>query len=233
LIAFKENLTALLESVEDCLAKQRILPCLTLLYSGIDVVASLEHTASTRYTFIKWVEEYLLKDATLPCTGADLYGARCGILHSFSAESELSKQGKARQIIYAWGTANAEDLASASKALGRNDCAVHIRDLINALRVGSANYLEEIMLDPNREQKLKARANLWFTHMGQDAVKAFLEIRNSPLSSAQNRGQVNPAACQEVLKPMGVDCTVLVLLVSSYHRFYYSRERGKLPHVDV
>jgi hypothetical protein len=179
MIPFEENVITLLESIDDCLAKQRILPCLTLLYSGIDVVASLEYPASTRARFIKWVDEYLLTNTSLSCTGADLYGARCGLLHSFSAESDLSNQGKARQIIYAWGSAKAEDLAAAAKALGRGDCAVHIRDLIDAFRAGLANYLEEVTRDPNREQKLKAKVGLWFAHMGQDPVKTFLKLCES------------------------------------------------------
>jgi hypothetical protein len=176
MVPFEENLITLLEAVEECLARKRILPCLTLLYSGIDVVASLEDSGSTRSTFTNWVDRYLLKNASLPCTAFDVYGARCGILHSFSAESNLSKEGKAREVVYAWGDAKAEDLALAAKALGRNDCAVHIRDLIDAFRAGLANYLEEVMHDPNRQQKIEARAGLWFTHMGQDAVKTFLQI---------------------------------------------------------
>jgi hypothetical protein len=148
MIPFEENLITLLESVEDCLAKERILPCLALFYSGIDVVASLEDSGASRLTFTNWVDKYLLKSASLSCTAFDLYGARCGILHSFSAESDLSKQGKARQVIYAWGSAKADDLALTSKRLGRSDCVVHIRDLINAFRVGLANYLEEVMQDP-------------------------------------------------------------------------------------
>ena len=55
MIAFEENLIGLLESVEDCLAKRRILPCLMLLYSGIDVIASLETGKASRSVFIRWV----------------------------------------------------------------------------------------------------------------------------------------------------------------------------------
>jgi hypothetical protein len=76
---------------------------------------------------------------------------------------------------YAWGTAKAEDLAFTAKTLGRSDCAVHIRDLIDAFRAGLANYLEEVTRDPNREQKLRAKIGIWFTHMGQDAIKTFIE----------------------------------------------------------
>ena len=174
MIAFEENLIALLDSIEDCLTKRRILPCLMLLYSGIDIVASLE-TGRARRAFIQWVNNYLLKSASLSCKASDVYGARCGILHTFSAESDMSRKGQARQIVYAWGDAKTDELERASKGLGRNDCVVHVRELINAFRVGLADYLEEVMQDENRKQKLYAGASLWFTHMDRNTVKAFLE----------------------------------------------------------
>jgi hypothetical protein len=175
LIAFEENVIALLESVEDCLAKRRLLPCLILVYSGIDIISSLEPGRASGSAFMAWADKYLLKDALLACTPSDLYGARCGILHTFSAESGMSRKGQARQIVYAWGNAKTEQLASTSKELGRNDCVIHIRELINAFRVGLANYLEEVMEDDSRSQKLYAGASLWFTHMDQRTVTAFLE----------------------------------------------------------
>jgi len=175
LIAFEENLIGLLESVEDCLAKRRILPCLMLIYSGIDVIASLETGKASRSVFIRWVNKYLLKAASLSCTALDLYGARCGILHTFSAKSDMSAKGQAREIVYAWGNAKAADLAAASIALGRNDCVLRLRDLINAFRVGLADYLEEVMKDDKRKQKLEAGAGLWFTHLDQETVRTFLK----------------------------------------------------------
>ena len=54
MIAFEENLIALLDSIEDCLAKRRLLLCLILLYSGIDIVSALEHEVElrTRYPYL-------------------------------------------------------------------------------------------------------------------------------------------------------------------------------------
>jgi len=175
MIAFEENLIALLKSIEECLAKGRILPCLMLLYAGIDVVASLEAGRAGPRAFRRWVNKYLLKSAPLRCTASDLYGARCGILHTFSAESDMSRKGQARQIVYAWGDAKAEDLALAAKTLGRNDRVVHVRELVNAFRVGLTNYLDEVMQDENRKRKLYAGASLWFTHMNQQTMKTFLK----------------------------------------------------------
>jgi hypothetical protein len=179
MIAFEENLIALLDSIEDCLAKRRLLPCLILLYSGIDIVSALEPRRASPSAFMKWVKKYLLKSTSLSCTASDLYGARCGIVHTFSAESDMSRKGKARQIVYAWGDAKTEPLASTSKRLGRNDCVVDIRELIEAFRLGLANYLEEVMQDDNRKRKLDAGASLWFTHMDQNTVKAFLKAHSA------------------------------------------------------
>lgn len=172
----EKNLMDLVESVEECLAKKRILPCLILLYCGIDVVASLEHSRSTRSTFIKWVDTYMLKKTLLTCTGSDLYGARCGILHEMTGRSDLLREGKAREIMYAWGNASPEHLARAFKVLNRNSCAVHVRDLIDSFRNGVADYLDEIAHDPIRQQTVRSRAGLWFTDMEQDVLADFLKL---------------------------------------------------------
>jgi hypothetical protein len=71
----EENLIALLESVEDCLAKRRLLPCLILLYSAIDIVSSLESRRASKAAFIAWSDKYLLQGSLLRCTASDLYGA--------------------------------------------------------------------------------------------------------------------------------------------------------------
>jgi hypothetical protein len=38
MVALGRNLITLVESMEDCMAKGRLLPCLVLLYSAIDIV---------------------------------------------------------------------------------------------------------------------------------------------------------------------------------------------------
>ncbi len=171
----EENLIPLLEAVEDCLAKRQLLPCLILLYSAIDIVSSLERGRASGAAFRAWAEKYLLEGASLPCTASDLYGARCGILHTLSAESNMSRKGSARHIFYAWGNAKTDELERASKELGSNNCVLHVRELIDAFRVGLANYFQEVLQDNNRRQKLSAGARGWLTNMDKNTVKAFLE----------------------------------------------------------
>jgi hypothetical protein len=90
MLALQKNLVEHLAAIEDCLQKRRILQCLCLLYAGIDVVASLERMPqeSTKSAFVRWVEENVLKVRPMSCTALELYAARCGILHSFTADSD-------------------------------------------------------------------------------------------------------------------------------------------------
>jgi len=176
MLVFHQNLVQHLEAIEDCLEKRRILPCLCLLYSAIDVVASLERVPreGTKAAFIRWVDENMLKTRPMPCTALDLYASRCVVLHTFTADSDLSRDGSARRITYAWGNAKPEDLAKAAKLLGRTEVAVHIRGLIDGFRMGLASYLEAVVHSPERLRRIEESASLWFTHMEQDVVERFL-----------------------------------------------------------
>ncbi len=178
---FRRNMFDLIESIEDCLARHRILPCLTLLYSGIDVVASLDRQSSetSKASFVRWAERYLLTSRKLPCAAIDLYAARCGVVHTFTAASTLSGKRQARLVVYAWGTAEAEKLAAAATLLQRNDCVIHVRDLIDAFRNGVAAYLEDVEMDSTRRQKFESNVGLWFTQLDREPVDRLLDMAKS------------------------------------------------------
>src|SRR5439155_802130 len=50
--------------------------------------------------FKKWVEDYMTADSKVAFTSEELWSARCGLLHTHTASSRLSRQGKARQLHY-------------------------------------------------------------------------------------------------------------------------------------
>src|SRR6266702_6028978 len=132
--AFYKHMVDLLASIDDCASKNRLLPCLTLLYSGIDVMASLDAlpNEANQASFVRWVDRYL---SINDCTPLDIYAARCGIVHTFAADSRLARDGKAKKIAYAWGTGKVEKLKLASLALGRQDWqCLHIGELVIAFR---------------------------------------------------------------------------------------------------
>ncbi len=176
--AFYRDTFNLLEAIEDCFAKQRHLPCLILLFSTIDFMASLESGESTGATFAAWADEYLLKDDEIQCSGIELYASRCRVLHSFRAGSDLSRASKARRVFYAWGTGDSNDFNRSSKCPGGNQsvCA-HVRRLIECLRNGLAEYMEDVKSDKVRTKNFLAGVGMWVVDLTQNGRKSVVVMR--------------------------------------------------------
>jgi hypothetical protein len=62
------------DAIEDCMNKGRVLSCLTLLYSAIDIFASLERESNegTRGSFVRWVDTYMLPNNALHFSSIEL-----------------------------------------------------------------------------------------------------------------------------------------------------------------
>jgi len=75
-----------------------------LMLSAIDAMAYLampEGLQDVRSEdFINWADQYIRFPGKEQITGADLYGARCAMLHSFGAQSKMSRNGQCRVVIW-------------------------------------------------------------------------------------------------------------------------------------
>lgn len=177
--SFYKNFVSIFTAINLCLDNKLILPTLMLIYSAIDIVGGLERKKGegTKASFLRFVDGYLLKAKPLGCTALELYGARCGTLHAAAAESDLSKEGKARMVIYAWGAGKLDDINKASKRLKYNDSvAVHVSDLLGALQNGLVNYLEEVYKDADRIKVVESNAAKVFSLMDKTIVEEFLKL---------------------------------------------------------
>jgi hypothetical protein len=182
---FYHHMFDLIESIEDCKAKGRQLPCLALLYTGIDVVASLDTDGkATRQGFINWTDNYLLKAVPLHCTGMDLYAARCAVVHTFTPDSDLSRSRVARVILYATGNTTPNDLENAidkaSQIPGHskqeNYVIESLDDLILAFRTGIADYLKEIEGDSERQKRVEQAMGLWYSSVNKALIDSLLAL---------------------------------------------------------
>lgn len=176
-----KSLTGLNEAIGGCLERKQFLPALILIYAGIDIVASAERHQSegTKASFTRWVDSYLSPNKALGCTAVELYAARCGILHTSTADSNLSRAGKARKIYYAWGNASASDLSETANRLGTTDVvAVHIGELRDAFRQAALKWTAEVLADPVRRKRVGAASDSWFGNMSTQVVKEFLRRTN-------------------------------------------------------
>ena len=141
------------EAIEYCLKNKLINPALVLIYSCIDTLAYLDREESeeevTKRCYIRWVNKFLLPNSNLNCRAEDLYGARCALIHTSTAESSMSKKGKARMIYYASGNAKIDPLKKfIEKQLPNKKIRiVHANTLYMALLDSIARYLRYLAKD--------------------------------------------------------------------------------------
>jgi hypothetical protein len=158
-----------LDAIQVLHARGRYPQLLVLLYSAIDTLGWLA-TASDQASgesFKEWVDTYMLPGSPLSCTADDLWGARNGLLHTATAESSLSTQGKARQLWY-YGKDRSEDLLS-KRIAGRTDMvAVRTLDLVEAFANGATRFTQAVTHDATLAARVNQRAALWLRWVRPD-----------------------------------------------------------------
>jgi len=111
-VAYWQNIYELRKAPSVCLQNEYWLSAVKLIYSGIDNLAWLSRVHDRPNVkgkdFIDFVSKYLMPGSGLRCSSEELYSARCGLLHSNTAESEISRSGKARYLSYATGLSSEE-----------------------------------------------------------------------------------------------------------------------------
>ncbi|NHN34971.1 hypothetical protein [Paenibacillus agricola] len=141
----------LIKSIEVTLEKGYKISTLILLYSGLDIVASLNTAIGKdvqKKDFIEWVNKYVIPHMDVKVTGEDLYAARCAVVHTLASESSMSRQGKATQVFYTWGDNKPEQLQEIIKQNGMNHVTVKIENLIMSFRQGVIDFIGDIPNDP-------------------------------------------------------------------------------------
>lgn len=177
---FEPKIEALAEGIRICIENKLIEPALILTYSAIDIVAWLGSPEEwiSKKVFLAWTEKYLLKAKPLSCTAVEIYAARCGLLHTFSAESKLSKQGSARHIYYAWGTAEVAILQRSIDLVGKSDrhVAIHVGDLFEGWRLGVKYFLNDLKNDQEKRSLVYGKAGKFFTNMKPVVLRSAVDV---------------------------------------------------------
>lgn len=176
----QDNILNLLAAIDDCRERKQLLPCLLLIYSGIDIVASLErkYDEGTAAAFQRWVDNYIYPETNFDCSSKDLYGARCGIVHTFSSFSDYSRSGRAKEVIYAWGNASADKLREVSKTVGRTNIVLDIDRLIFVFKSGVGNYFLEVSKNFDRSKNVMKNAGLWLMNLGKNDLEDIMKMIN-------------------------------------------------------
>lgn len=180
----KRHLFLICEAIDLCMSKKLITPSLILLYSGMDILGWLEYGDSLKsgQRFRKWVDSYILPLSESSCDATDLYGARCGLIHTFTPDSDLSKKKKARKMLYAWGTSEIHALNEMIDLANMNEyVALKIEVLITTFRNGIESFLADLEKTPEKAQAVYARAANFFTTMSEEEKNVLLNWAKSIL----------------------------------------------------
>lgn len=171
------------EAIELCFERRLELPALMLIYAAIDIAGWLSSGGQedVRASFTAFVDRCMLPGSGLLASSLDLYAARCAVLHTYTSESDLSSQGKARVVGYAWGNASARDLQTSFDRIGRSDMvAVHINELFAALRRGVDQLAADIAKDPSRLNAVQDRRRKGYGDLPRSVLQSFLDATNKP-----------------------------------------------------
>jgi hypothetical protein len=148
-----DRLREMLDAAELCLKSGFVIPALVLLYSLIDSIswlASDNPDEGVKSRFVRWVDMWMLERIKFPCTSLELYGARCGIVHTLTSDSTLSRDDVVRRVCYSFGiSATPQDQKAAD--LGRKDLVVlPVELLYGGVLAGLTAFMEDAMKDPKR-----------------------------------------------------------------------------------
>ena len=146
-----------------------------LMLSAIDTMAYLSMPEGQedvqRDDFTRWADRYMQFPGKDQLTGADLYGARCAMLHSFGAQSKMSRTGQCRVILW---MDKANPPVFFRPDLQLRYVFVSIAALRDALFEGMDRFLIDLYKNPNsKEAKLADKRFQSFVHkMATDDVMA-------------------------------------------------------------
>jgi hypothetical protein len=132
-----------------------------LIYSGIDTMAFLNMPANqldvTRPDFIEWAERYIRFPCQEQLSGLDLYGTRCSMLHTHSAFSRLSREGRCRMIGY---MDQSVPEVIYNPDVDRELVMVSIQGLAEAFLSGVDQFLIDLFANPEKARLAEERFRL-------------------------------------------------------------------------
>jgi len=120
-------------------------PTLMLIYSAIDILGSLQSKKgfANKKSFTDWTKNYLIKAKTFQCDENDLYGARCGILHTMRYDSNNTVL---KEIVYGFYgyDKDIKNIKVPTKQVG-----IYIEDLWDAFITAYEIYIQHLESSSN------------------------------------------------------------------------------------
>jgi len=153
------------ECLGDLAAKNHIGQALVIAYSAVDTFGLLNapptQISSSGASFKAWTKTYLLPQPGINFTEVDFWAARCAVLHTSTSESDLSRSGQARELVYYNGDSShpvAKDFVQRTAGVenGRY-LAVNIADLFNGILKAMSKFAPDLHVRCEADPQVAAR----------------------------------------------------------------------------
>jgi hypothetical protein len=148
---FTTTIKELVDALQDARQSERSFPALLLLYASMDIISSLSRPTdkedTCRKIFKAWIDTYMLPGSGLPCSSDDIYGARCGMLHTLSPSSKDSRLGTARRLAYVDKVDEVQRMQKVLRSKGDDAIVISLPDYVTAFYTGVLTFLAAMKAD--------------------------------------------------------------------------------------
>lgn len=151
-----------------CMKHNNVVSALALAYAAIDSAASLTAPASAtvRQRYVDWLDKFMMPDNTVGCSSLEIYSARCGVLHTQTAESDLTRQQGVRKVYY-----YVETVPSIPPHDKTKEVFVCVNVLLHELAEALDTFRSTTAKDPNLRKRASERLRKMFTWKPADWLK--------------------------------------------------------------
>jgi len=155
---YRKTISKQFEIVEYCIQKGNSISASILMYSMIDSfswLCNINEKKQVSERFMSWVDDWLIPTGYPKCSSTDLYGARCGLIHRLTGESNFYESGKAKLIVYTYGNENPEYITSFRSEFPEHAdfYSLHLEKFMEAIEIAMNNCFDHCM--KNEELKMK------------------------------------------------------------------------------
>jgi hypothetical protein len=109
--------------------------------------------------------------SSLGCSSEDLYAARCGVLHSSTAESKMSREGRASELWYVTSPHSIPKLDAHRQRVRSQAKVVCFTALVSAFAEGVMRFSDDLTTDPKRQVEANGRMGRWLRFLPMNSVE--------------------------------------------------------------
>lgn len=137
-----------INAVELLYKKKLYAHMMVLIYSAVDsmglLVAEPNVNRADSKSFQNWTQKYLIEKKSFNFRAIDFWAARCGVLHTFTTESDLSRNEKANEIQYYSGNQDSETSKKFERTTQVLNNGKYVPANIENLLIGFLDGLKEL-----------------------------------------------------------------------------------------